>query len=146
MEDRRTKKKEVWQKMTKLMTKRGYNVSTYQVENKWNNLVKSHKDIQSNKRTSGGKRKTFQYFKEMDEILLKRHDINPPFTDGTKTSNHSTSKRYAMKASKPPMTTRPTATSSPKDKTRKDDEDQDDENTVSDTSLNLSSGRMTETT
>ena len=83
MEDPRKKKKDVWSEIAKQLSKTmKANFSREKVEYKWRNLIKSHKDIKLNKSRTGQKRKSFQYFKEIEDILSKRHDINPPFLTG----------------------------------------------------------------
>ena len=83
MESRKTKKKDVWRKIAAAMNKQDCHVTSTNVENKWNNLLKSHKQITTNKKGTGSKRKTFQYFEEMELILAKRYDISPPCVGGS---------------------------------------------------------------
>ena len=91
MESRKIKKKDVWRKITAAMNKRGCHVTSTNVENKWNSLLKSHKKITTNKNGTESKRKTFQYFEEMEMILAKRHDTNPPYVDGSRVAAASKS-------------------------------------------------------
>ena len=56
MESRKIKKKDVWQKIAAAMNKRGCNVTGTNVENKWNNLLKSHKKVTINRKGSGGEK------------------------------------------------------------------------------------------
>ena len=58
-------------------------LSQNKVECKWRYLVSQYNDIIQNKKTTGGKRKTFRLFDRMDKILGKRHDINPPVASGS---------------------------------------------------------------
>lgn len=83
MDDRKTKKKDVWLKITNELNELGYTYTQIQVETKWNNLLKSHKDIGVNKQKTGAKRKSFHYYEEMESIVAKRHDIHPPFVSGS---------------------------------------------------------------
>ena len=83
MENPRQKKREVWKLIQEKMNKSGHLFSQNKIECKWRNLMKSHKEVKDNKSKSGGRRKTFQYYEEIDDIVSKRHDINPPFTSGT---------------------------------------------------------------
>ena len=83
MESTSTKKKDVWLKISHRMKEAGFECSVPKMEAKWRNLVKSHKTLIDNKKHTGSKRKTFQYFEEMAEILMKRHDINPPVIGGS---------------------------------------------------------------
>ena len=83
MEDTRTRKKDIWEKITKAINSKGYIFSQSQVENKWRNLQYSHKNIVDGEKKTGAKRKTFQYFQEMEEILTKRHDIYPSYLNGS---------------------------------------------------------------
>ena len=69
--------------MTATLRAQGYNFSAMQVEQKWRNLVKSHKRIQQNKSKTGAKRMKFHYYEEMENIMAKRHDFNPPVLAGT---------------------------------------------------------------
>ena len=64
MESRKTKKKNVWQKITAAMNKRGCHVTSTNVENKWNNLLKSHKQITTNKKGTGAKERHFSTLKK----------------------------------------------------------------------------------
>ena len=70
MEDPRKKKKDIWEVIYKEMAAKGYKYSAKQLEAKWKNLTKSHKDIIDNKTKTGAKRKTFQYFEEIERIFL----------------------------------------------------------------------------
>ena len=65
------------------MTENGYKRNSKQVDQKWQNLLMSHKKIMINKAKTVGRRKTFQYFESMDNIVHKRHDINPPYVAGS---------------------------------------------------------------
>ena len=78
MEAISSKKKNVWATITRDMNKAGYNYTQNQIENKWKTLLRSHKAIVDNRKQTGGKRKTFQYFEEIQNIVGKRHDITPP--------------------------------------------------------------------
>ena len=82
-EDPRKKKKDLWKLITVKMTEAGYRYSQSKIENKWRSLMALHKDLRLNKRKTGQKRRTFQYFEKMENILSKRHDIIPPFTSGS---------------------------------------------------------------
>lgn len=62
------------------------------MEGKWRSLLASHKDLSLNKKKTGQKRKTFQYFEKIDNIISKRHDINPPFTSGSSLQNQKEAK------------------------------------------------------
>ena len=57
------------------------------------NLISSHQAILLNKNKTGAGRKSFQFFEEMNEILRKRHDINPPFASGSGCTATSTPKK-----------------------------------------------------
>lgn len=46
----------------------------------------------SDKKKTCQKRKTFQYFQKIDNIIPKRHDINRPFTSGSSLRNHNEAK------------------------------------------------------
>ena len=65
----------------------GYEFTQLKVENKWRSLVQSHKDIKDSKKKTGEKRKTFQYHERLENILSKRHDIQPPFTSSSLDNN-----------------------------------------------------------
>ena len=52
----------------------GYPYSQNQVESKW----RLHNISQT-----GTKRKSFQYFEGIDDIVRKRQDINPPYIQGS---------------------------------------------------------------
>ena len=70
----------------------GYMFSQSKVEGKWRSLLASHKDLRISKSRTGQKRKSFQYFEKIDQILSKRHDVNPPFTSGSEIHRDKTSK------------------------------------------------------
>ncbi|XP_062567659.1 uncharacterized protein LOC134229893 isoform X1 [Saccostrea cucullata] len=80
LENPRNKKKDIWKKITAELNEAGYKYVQSKVEGKWRSLLASHKDLSLNKKRTGQKRKTFQYFEKIDNIIAKRHDINPPFT------------------------------------------------------------------
>ncbi|XP_056016676.1 uncharacterized protein LOC125672222 isoform X2 [Ostrea edulis] len=82
-ENPRKKKKDVWREITEKLNEAGFDFSQLKVENKWRSLVQSHKDIKNNKKKTGEKRRTFPHFERLDNILSKRHDINPPFTSSS---------------------------------------------------------------
>lgn len=82
-ENPRKKKKDVWREITEKLNEAGFDFSQLKVENKWRSLVQSHKDIKDNKKKTGEKRRTFPHFERLDNILSKRHDINPPFTSSS---------------------------------------------------------------
>ena len=65
------------------MNSKGHMYSQNNVESKWRSLLKSHKDVRDNKKRTGAKRKSFRFYQEIEEIIAKRHDINPPFTGGS---------------------------------------------------------------
>jgi hypothetical protein len=52
-------------------------------EQKWRNLCKAYKTYLANRKATGRGRKSFLYFKEMDDLLGKRHDIAPPIVTTT---------------------------------------------------------------
>lgn len=79
MEDPRRKKKDVWKIITEGLNIAGFKFSQNQVEGKWKSLIASHKALRDNKTKTGEKRKTFQYYERISDILSKRHDINPSF-------------------------------------------------------------------
>ena len=83
LESNSFRKKDVWQKIMMKMHDEGFKYSVTKIESKWRNLVKSHKQIIDNKKKTGGKRKNFQYFEEINDILSKRHDINPTSVCGS---------------------------------------------------------------
>ena len=83
----RKKKKDVWREITKKLNDAGYEFTQLKVENKWLSLVQSYKDIKDSKKKTGEKRKTFQYHERLENILSKRHDIQPPFTSSSLDNN-----------------------------------------------------------
>lgn len=92
LEDPRKKKKDVWMLITGKINEAGYMFSQSKVEGKWRSLLASHKDLRISKSRTGQKRKSFQYFEKIDQILSKRHDVNPPFTSGSEIHRDKTSK------------------------------------------------------
>lgn len=92
LEDPRKKKKDTWKKITAALNEAGYKYVQNKVEGKWRSLLASHKDLSLNKKKTGQKRKTFQYFEKIDNIISKRHDINPPFTSGSSLQNQKEAK------------------------------------------------------
>lgn len=83
MEHPRRKKKDVWKIITEGLNIAGFKFSQNQVEGTWRSLIASHKALRDNKTKTGQKRKTFQYYERISDILSKRHDINPSFLSGT---------------------------------------------------------------
>lgn len=83
LEDPKQRKKDIWKIITDKMTENGYNFTQNKVESKWRSLLQSHKDIRVNNASSGKKRKTFQYYEEIEEIVAKRHDIYPKVKAGS---------------------------------------------------------------
>ena len=77
------RKKDIWLKITQKMVKKGYVFTQNKVESKWRSLLLSHKDLIANKNQTGAKRKSFKYFEELDAIVGKRHNINPPVIGGS---------------------------------------------------------------
>uniref|UniRef100_A0A8W8MM63 Myb/SANT-like DNA-binding domain-containing protein n=1 Tax=Magallana gigas TaxID=29159 RepID=A0A8W8MM63_MAGGI len=92
LEDPRKKKKDTWKKITAALNEAGYKYVQNKVEGKWRSLLASHKDLSLNKKKTGQKRKTFQYFEKIDNIISKRHDINTPFTSGSSLKNQKEAK------------------------------------------------------
>jgi hypothetical protein len=83
MDDPKSKKKDIWAKITSDMAEANYHISQSKIESKWRSLMRSHKQIRDNKSSTGSKRKTFQYYDAIEEIMSKRHDINPPLILGS---------------------------------------------------------------
>jgi hypothetical protein len=102
-EDPKKKKKNVWDTITSELEQVGHCFSRNKVECKWRALERQHKLIEDNKKQTGGKKKYFQYYNEMDEILSKRHDITPPLLRGNgvipSTTNLKTVKKTSKKVS-----------------------------------------------
>ena len=48
-----------------------------QVRNKWKTLLNGYKSVVDNNKKSGAKRKSNQFFKDMDEILGDRPNVTP---------------------------------------------------------------------
>lgn len=86
------KKKEIWRNITTELVKLGHKYSQNKVESKFRSMVRSHNAVRQNKKKTGAKRKTFQYYPQMEQLLAKRHDINPPFVSGSSVPEPSTSK------------------------------------------------------
>jgi hypothetical protein len=84
MEDTRKKNNDTWNKIAKEMIRLGFTMPNMRqrAEQKWRNLCKAYKGILLNRKATGRGRKTFLYFKEMDDLLGKRHDIAPPVLGG----------------------------------------------------------------
>ena len=61
------------------MHKKGYMHQQQTIESKWQNSLHSHEEIRRNNSLTGRKRKTFQYFQEIEEIVIKGHDIYPVY-------------------------------------------------------------------
>lgn len=101
------------------MKQKNFNFTQNKIECKWRSLVQSHKDILHNRQETGQKRKCFQFYKEMEEILSKRHDINPPVTAGTglKTSESNKKMKFSTKVS--PSTSSSSSSSLEDDKEEK---------------------------
>ena len=118
MEDRRKKRSDTWDKICKSMLESGVTMPNLRlkVEQKWRNLMKSHKNIIQNRKTTGKQRKDFQFFAEIEDIVAKRHDINPPLVAGSGCSKLSEAAQCV--ASRP-------RTSSPKS-TRPSNEEEED--------------------
>ena len=54
----------------------GYKLTQNKIESRWHSLMRTFKECKSNNQKTGKKRKSFDYFMQMDEILGKRRDIN----------------------------------------------------------------------
>ena len=93
LESNSFRKKDVWQKIMMKMHDAGFKYSVTKIESKWRNLVKSHKQIIDNKKKTDGKRRNFQYFEEINDILSKRHDINPTSVCGLRLKLNSLSEK-----------------------------------------------------
>lgn len=87
MDNPARKKRDIWIAITEKMSTSGYNYTQNKIECKWRNLVKCFKQVKDNKESTGGKRRKFQYYEELCEILCKRHDLNPPFVGGSGSKN-----------------------------------------------------------
>ena len=83
LEDPKTRKKDIWYKIARRLHAANYDYSQNKVESKWRSLLKSHKDIRDNRKKTGSRRKIFQFYKRIEPIVAKRHDINPPFVAGS---------------------------------------------------------------
>ena len=57
--------------------------ATISFECKCRSLIQSHKQVWDNNSKSGRKRKSFEYYNEMEEVVAKRHNINPPVVGGS---------------------------------------------------------------
>lgn len=77
------KKRTVWDRIVRALHELGHNFTRNSVECKWHYLVKCYNRVKTNKKTTGQNRKTFQIFHQMDEVLSKHHDINPPVVSGS---------------------------------------------------------------
>ena len=86
-EDPKCPRRKYWNLMSQKLQNNDHTMSTTQCENKWHHLLSSHSKFSKNRNETGRKRKTFHYFDEMEEFVEKRHDINPPFVDGSGVSN-----------------------------------------------------------
>ena len=74
---------ENWAKISAMLKDEDYSVTPQQAEIKWKSFLRSHKDFISHKSRSGAKCKTFQYNDEWEDIVARRHDMNPLFVEGT---------------------------------------------------------------
>ncbi len=83
LEDPKSRKKDIWYKISRRLHAANYDYSQNKVESKWRSLLKSHKDIRDNRKKTGSRRKSFQFYKRIESIVAKRHDINPPFVAGS---------------------------------------------------------------
>lgn len=74
-------KKHVWQKVAKacsLALKREVNEKV--CESKWKSLKRTYKSITINNNTSGQKRKYWEYYEPMHNIMYSKPEINPVAT------------------------------------------------------------------
>ena len=70
----------MWKDIANQMEKSGYKYNWKQTREKWKNLKKmytKHKENRGPKATGQKKLKEFEFFDELDEILGKRHNIEP---------------------------------------------------------------------
>lgn len=65
-------------RLNNLFKKREF--SGINVENKWKCLKRTYKTIKIKNNTSGNKRKNWQYFSAMNEVLGHKPEITPPAT------------------------------------------------------------------
>ena len=95
MESTRHKNAHVWLKISKEIEQAGYKAKDLanKASQKWRNLLKAHKKAVDNKKKTGRGRKDFEYFKEMEDVVGRRHDIIPPNNGWIRLpqiANHST--------------------------------------------------------
>ena len=89
MENPRRKKILVWGKIAAQMVRGGFDPAydKKRCQQKWRNLLRQYKNYKANRRSSGRGRKTFSFYKEMDEVVGRRHDIVPPVLGGNGLNN-----------------------------------------------------------
>lgn len=76
-------KKFVWVKVAKDCQHVNDKITAKSCEIKWKSLVRTYKSTLLNNKTSGQKRRYWQYFDVIDTIMHKKPEINPPVTCST---------------------------------------------------------------
>lgn len=105
MEDPLKKKIRVFTKITeKLNNQIGSSYTVNQVQCKWNYLVRKYSKVKAENSKTGQARKDFPFAEELDRILSKRHDINPPIVSGNSVVAKVFSNPSKMEPEKPSET------------------------------------------
>ena len=79
----------MWGKIAVQMVRGGFDpgYDKKRCQQKWRNLLRQYKKYKANRKSSGRGRKTFSFYKEMDEVVGRRHDIVLPVLGGNGCNN-----------------------------------------------------------
>lgn len=92
-------KKNVWLKISEELSSITKKTCTWdQVENKWKGLKKTYKKVKDHNSKSGNEKRTWEFFKVIDDFMAKRPEIVPPAvcnsTDGLQINDGNVKKTY----------------------------------------------------
>ncbi|XP_043466613.1 uncharacterized protein PFB0145c-like [Leptopilina heterotoma] len=78
-EENKLKGDSFWLKISKLMMEKNFSVAGHLCETKWNSLCRTYKNIIDRKKQTGtSPPKKWIYFEEMNNVMFKKPEINPP--------------------------------------------------------------------
>lgn len=90
-------KKSVWEKISSIMTKRGYHLTGLQVDNKWKFLKRHYKKVKNSDNSS---QQSWPFFEAMDQLALKVNLDSLP-TDSSEEPSGKTPGSAASNSSSP---------------------------------------------
>lgn len=92
-----TVKKKVWEKVAVKMSEiAGKSYTSCQCETKWKTLKRTYKSIVISNKTSGQKRRYWEFFNVMNDILFDKPEINPLATCSSLTGIETQGRKYLV--------------------------------------------------